>query len=152
MVQAFEEQHKGPQAVKDFVTSLSDDADQTHAFPEELEECEEEVEEEIEENFEVDETITPADLSPATRAPTKRFVNSPKAPCMAKSPPMATPSMAKAPPTAQPSTCMAMDITKGKINTSTCKPAWMKLIRLMESNKSCSMEVKKLFNGGPKET
>ena len=148
MVQAFEEQHKGPQAVKDFVTSLSDDADQTHAFPEELEECEEEVEE----DFEVDETITPADLSPATRAPTKRFVNSPKAPCMAKSPPMATPSMAKAPPTAQPSTCMAMDITKSKINTSTCKPAWMKLIRLMESNKSCSMEVKKLFNGGPKET
>ncbi len=148
MVQAFEEQHKGPQAVKDFVTSLSDDAEQKHEGPEELEECEEEAEE----AFEVDETITPADLSPATRAPTKRFVNSPKAPCMAKSPPMATPSMAKAPPMAQPSTCMAMDITTSKINTSTCKPAWMKLIRLMESNKSCSMEVKKLFNGGPKET
>ena len=157
MVQAFEEQHKGPQAVKDFVTSLSDDAEQKHEGPEQLEECEEEAEE----AFEVDETITPADLSPATRAPTKRFVNSPKAPCMAKSPPMATPSMAKAPPMEQPSMAtpsmakapsLAMDITSSKINTSTCKPAWMKLIRMVESNKSCSMEVKKLFNGGPKET
>ena len=130
--------------MKDFVTSLSDDAEQKGSlFGEEqyegtgeLEECEEEAEA----TFEVDEAIPPADLSdlsPATRAPTKKFVNSPKTPCMEKSLPMASEST---------------EITPIKINTSTCKSAWMKLIRLMDSNRSCSMEVKKLFEGGAKET
>ena len=139
MVKDFEEQHKGPQAVKDFVISLNNDDEQ-------LEECEEEeCEEEDEDNFEVDEAITPGDLSPATRAPTKKIVNSPgespKTPCT---------RMEKSQPDASEST----EITPSKavINTRTCKPAWMKLVRLMGANTSCSMEVKKLFQGGPKET